>query len=60
MTPNQFCKRVQMQLLKVEREQAKLHALLQDGVCQFGKELTDMGVNIQPFSGGTPKPGRPS
>lgn len=55
MTPNQFCRRVQAQLLKVEREQAKLHQLLSDGVCQFGPELTRMGVNVAPLSGGTPK-----
>jgi hypothetical protein len=62
MTPQQFCKRVQMQLLKVEKlqastadEQAKLHKMLSDGVCQYGP---GMGVDVQPFSGGTPKPRR--
>jgi hypothetical protein len=60
MTPQQFCKRVQMQLLKVEKlqastadEQAKLHKMLSDGVSRFGP---GMGVDVQPFSGGTPKP----
>jgi hypothetical protein len=60
MTPNRFCKRVQNQLLKVERAQkaaqdetAKLHAMLSEGVCQYGP---GMGVDVQPFSGGTPKP----
>ena len=53
MTPRQFCRRVQLQLLKVEREQAKLHDLLQQGVCRFGP---GMGVDVQPFGGGSPKP----
>lgn len=59
MTPNQFCRRVQAQIQRVERETAKLHNLLSDGVCQFAPELTRMGVNVAPLSGGTPKPPRP-
>lgn len=58
MKPAQFCKRVQMQILKVERETAKLHNLLSDGVKAFGPELTAMGVDVAPLSGGTPKPPR--
>ncbi len=52
MTPKQFAKRFQLQLLKVEREQAKLHAMAEEGLKAFGP---GMGVDIAPFSGGTPK-----
>lgn len=55
MTPKQFAKRFQLQLLKVEREQAKLHALAEEGLKAFGP---GMGVDVAPLSGGTPKPGQ--
>ena len=52
MTPKQFAKRFQLQMLKVEREQAKLHALAEEGLKAFGP---GMGVDVAPLSGGTPK-----
>jgi hypothetical protein len=58
MKPDKFCKRVQAQMLKVEREQAKLHDLLSEGVRAFTPELTAMGVDVVPLSGGGPKPPR--
>ena len=56
MTPEQFCKRVQRQLLLVEHHTAKLHALLEDGAKAWRPELESMGVDVTPFSGGTNKP----
>ncbi len=65
MKPDQFCKRVQAQLLRIERanaaaatETAKLHNMLSEGVKAFTPELTAMGVDVAPLSGGTPKPPR--
>lgn len=56
MTPDQFVKRVQNQLLKIERETLKLHNLLQDGVNAWRPEMEALGVDVTPYSGGLPKP----
>lgn len=58
MTPDQFCKKVQRKVRKIESEVADLHKLLEKGVCVFTPELTAMGVDVAPLSGGTPKPPR--
>ena len=56
MTPDQFCKKVQRRLRRAERELEALHELLEHGVKAWGPELTRMGVDVTPLSGGTPKP----
>lgn len=56
MTPDEFCKKVQRRLRRAEREIDALHRLLEDGVKAWGPELTRMGVDVAPLSGGTPKP----
>jgi hypothetical protein len=58
MTPDQFCKKVQRQVRKIERNVEDLHKLLSEGVDTFTPELTAMGVDVVPLSGGGPKPPR--